>query len=179
MYTLPIDSAAGRARMTAVRQGLLMRRSLPAYVLARGGKGHSAVPRNSDKGAPMSYQSTQHNTRVIVCDICQASGPATDHRWRPTRHSTTERPMHLCPSCWRVAVWCPAHQAYHLPDAFHRRACADCGGLFTSVVREEITRCPACRRAAGGLPARQASAPAKQPRTWMRAFFTARGSERH
>ncbi|MDQ2997163.1 MAG: hypothetical protein M3R61_08940, partial [Chloroflexota bacterium] len=72
-----------------------------------------------------------------------------DSRWRTMPQSTSEQPIHLCKMCQCVALWCSAHTQYHLPNALHRCACADCGGLFTSVVADAIIRCPSCHRTAG------------------------------
>src|SRR5947208_13294388 len=104
----------------------------------------------------MSYQFKRPTVQVVVCDICDDFSWVGDRRWRTMPQSTIEKPIHLCRTCESVAVWCAVHQQYHLPDVFHRRACINCGGLFTSVVRDEITRCPSCRRAAGDYPARTA-----------------------
>jgi hypothetical protein len=108
----------------------------------------------------MSLQYKRADVRVVVCDICSDFSWVGDSRWRTMPHSTTEHPIHLCKICQCIALWCPAHQEYHLPDAFHRCNCADCGGLFTSVVSRGITRCPSCQRLAGdSLP------PPVQPQT--------------
>jgi hypothetical protein len=104
----------------------------------------------------MSYQFKRADVQVVVCDICGDFSWVSNRDWREMPQRTGEQPIHLCRACQRVAVWCPAHQQYHLPDVFHRRACVDCGGLFTSVVRDAITRCPSCRRMAGDDPARAA-----------------------
>jgi hypothetical protein len=106
----------------------------------------------------MSYQYKRADVRVVVCDICGDFSWMSDNRWRTMPKSTSEQPIHLCKMCQCVALWCSEHQQYHLPEALHRCACVDCGGLFTSVVTAAITRCPSCRRMAGAsLP------PAVQP----------------
>jgi hypothetical protein len=114
----------------------------------------------------MSFQYKRADVRVVVCDICDDFSWAGDSRWRTMPHSTSEHPIHLCKICQCVALWCSAHQQYHLPNALHRCGCADCGGLFTSVVADAITRCPSCYRAAGiTLP------PPAQPATKPAASF--------
>jgi hypothetical protein len=97
----------------------------------------------------MSFQYKRADVCVVVCDICADFSWVGDSRWRTMPHSTSERPIHLCKRCQCIALWCPEHDQYHLPEAFHRCHCIDCGGLFTSVVSRAITRCPSCRRLAG------------------------------
>jgi hypothetical protein len=105
---------------------------------------------NSDtKVYTMSYQYKRADVCVVVCNICSDFSWVGDPQWRKMAQSTDAQPIHLCKACRRVALWCPAHLQYHLPEALHRCACADCGGLFTSVVADAITRCPSCRRTAG------------------------------
>jgi uncharacterized protein with PIN domain len=94
----------------------------------------------------MSYQYKRADTYVVVCDICGSFSWMSNRHWREMPQRVGNQPVHLCPTCRPTAVWCAEHQQYHLPDVLHRRPCADCGGLFTSVVREQFTRCPACRR---------------------------------
>jgi hypothetical protein len=107
----------------------------------------------------MSYQYKRGNVCVVVCNICSDFSWVGDPQWRKMAHGTEEQPIHLCRACRGVALWCSTHQQYHLPKAFHRCACVDCGGLFTSVVAEAITRCPSCRRAADdSVPPPQPSA---------------------
>ena len=96
----------------------------------------------------MSYQYKRADVCVVVCNICSDFSWVGDSRWRTMPQSTSEQPIHLCKKCQCVALWCSAHQQYHLPHIFHRCACIDCGGLFTSVVADAITRCPSCRRIA-------------------------------
>ena len=132
----------------------------------------------SYKGVLMSYQYKRNDIRVIVCDVCGDFSSPGDHRWQPTAQSTVERPIHICPACRRVALWCPAHQQYHLPNSFHRHACADCGGLFTSVVRDALTRCPACRRAAAEIPRPSAPPRNERPRSWVQSLFAPRNGQR-
>ena len=106
---------------------------------------------NSDtKVYTMSYQYKRADVCVVVCNICGDFSWVGDRHWRKMPESTSEQPIHLCLTCQNVALWCSAHQQYHLPAALHRCACADCGGLFTSVMADAITRCPSCRRVAGG-----------------------------
>ncbi len=97
----------------------------------------------------MSYQYKRTDVSVVVCDICGDFSWVSDRHWRAMPESTSEKPIHLCQGCQNVALWCAMHQQYHLPQTFHRCACVDCGGLFTSVVADAIIRCPACRRLAG------------------------------
>lgn len=101
----------------------------------------------------MSLECKRGEPRLVICDSCGDYSWCGDHSWRLMPHSTVERLIHLCPACRPGAVWCAAHQQYHRPDALHRHACADCGGLFTSAARDAISRCPSCRRAAGDRPA--------------------------
>jgi len=97
----------------------------------------------------MSYQYKRADVCVVVCNICGDFSWVGDRHWRAMPEGTSEQPIHLCQQCQNVALWCSAHQQYHLPTALHRCACADCGGLFTSVVANVITRCPSCRRTTG------------------------------
>ena len=122
----------------------------------------------------MSYQYKRADVRVVVCDICSDFSWIGDRNWRAMPESSPESPIHLCPKCQRVAVWCPAHKQYHLPDALHRRACVDCGGLFTSVVRNGITRCPSCRRAAGESAADTPPRKQERPRSLVQQLFSHR-----
>ncbi|KAB8142622.1 hypothetical protein F8S13_13785 [Chloroflexia bacterium SDU3-3] len=93
----------------------------------------------------MSYQHKSYGW-VVVCNVCNEFGPIGDRYLRRMEGGTDEDPIHLCAKCASIAMWCDAHQTYHLPDSLHRHACADCGGLFTSVVSEQIYRCPSCQR---------------------------------
>ena len=126
----------------------------------------------------MSYQYKRPDAQVVVCDACNDTSWMSDPQWRPTSQSSAERPLHLCPKCRHVAIWCSAHQQYHMPDAFHRRACVDCEGLFTSVVRDGIVRCPSCRRLAGELPTQPPALEQKRPRSFVRQFFSFRITDR-
>ncbi len=127
----------------------------------------------------MSYQYKRADAQVVVCDACGDYSWVSDPQWRPTRQSSAEHPLHLCPKCRHAAIWCSAHQQYHLPHESHRRACADCGGLFTSVVRDAIVRCPACRRLAGDLPRPAPLPEPKRPGSFVRQLLSFRGSHRH
>jgi len=126
----------------------------------------------------MSFQYKRADVRVVVCDICDNFSWVSDNRWRTMPQSTSEKPIHLCKMCRCVALWCSAHQQYHLPNALHRCACADCGGLFTSVMAAAITRCPACHRSAS------ASVPALTPPlvkpapSFIHRLFSVRSSHR-
>jgi len=100
----------------------------------------------------MSYQYKRAGVCVVVCDICGDFSGIGDRHWHEMPQRSSERSIHLCPTCRRGAVWCPAHQQYHRPEVFHRRPCVDCGGLFTSIVRDEVVRCRSCRRATGDDP---------------------------
>ncbi|MFL5802558.1 MAG: hypothetical protein ACJ8CR_12565 [Roseiflexaceae bacterium] len=126
----------------------------------------------------MSYEYKRPDVQVVVCDLCGDFSWISDRHWREMPQRTGEQPIHLCQICQRVAVWCPAHQQYHLLDAFHRRGCVDCGGLFTSVVRDQITRCPSCRRAAGDQPAQPAQREIGRRRSLVQLLFAPRGSHR-
>ncbi|HNP85643.1 MAG: hypothetical protein JST60_18260 [Chloroflexi bacterium SZAS-1] len=126
----------------------------------------------------MSYQYKRKDTLVTACDLCHDFSWVGDRRWRAMPHSTAEDPIHLCQACQRVALWCDAHRQYHFPESFHRHACADCGGLFTSVVRNALMRCPACRRAAGEGGVAAPPAPAKQVRSWVQLLFPPRDNQR-
>ena len=94
----------------------------------------------------MSYQRKSYGW-ITVCDICQEFGPIGDRYIRAMPHSTADEPRHLCNCCRSQAVWCEAHNVYHLGESFHRHACSDCGGLFTSVARAQLRQCPSCRPA--------------------------------
>jgi hypothetical protein len=107
----------------------------------------------------MSYQLLQNHIKVVVCDICNDFSGMGDRAWRRMRYDAHNQPIHLCSKCRSKAVWCAAHQQYHLKDSQHRRPCVVCGGLFTSYVRQEIEHCPQCRR---DLPA-PAQTPIRQP----------------
>lgn len=93
----------------------------------------------------MSFQS-RGNYDVVVCDVCRTVGAVGDNRFRLMRRDDAGTSHHLCASCRTWAEWCPTHQQYHLPDDLHRCACNDCGGLYTSRVRDQIARCPSCQR---------------------------------
>src|SRR5262245_32287838 len=120
----------------------------------------------------MSYEMKGSDVHVVVCDICGDYSWIGDHNWRTMPGGTGEQSIHLCQPCRRVAVWCSGHHQYHLPDAFHRQPCIDCGGLFTSVVRDAITRCPSCRRAAGDYPAQTTQREPERPRTLLQLLFS-------
>jgi len=126
----------------------------------------------------MSYQYKRADVQVVACDLCGDFSWVGDRHWHKTAQSTVKQPMHLCERCQHVAVWCLVHQQYHRPDAFHRCACVDCGGLFTSIVRDELTRCPSCRRIAGDFPARAAPAGKERPRSFVQKLFSLRTSHR-
>jgi hypothetical protein len=126
----------------------------------------------------MSYDSKRGDVRVVICDICGDFSWIGDRHWREMPQHTSEQPIHLCLACRPVAVWCPAHQQYHLPDTFHRHACVDCGGLFTSVVRDALTRCPSCRRAVGDVPAQPMPRGQTRPRSFVDLLFSPRAGHR-
>lgn len=123
----------------------------------------------------MSYQYKRADTRVVVCDLCGNFSWVSNRNWREMPQRADNQPVHLCPACHPVAIWCPTHQQYHLPDVFHRRACVDCGGLFTSIVREQITRCPACRRSVGAYPASALTAESERSRSFVQKLLSLRG----
>jgi len=123
----------------------------------------------------MSYQGERLYERVVVCDICGSWGAIGDLDWRKMRHSTYEHPIHLCRKCRPHAIWCVAHQQYHLADSLHRRPCVACGGLFTAQVGQQIEHCPQCRR---GLPASAARPTQNQPLGFL-ASLQARLFQRH
>jgi hypothetical protein len=107
----------------------------------------------------MSYQLLQNHITIVVCDICGEFGAKGDRDWSKMRYDAHEEPIHLCYKCRASAVWCAAHQQYHLEDSQHRRPCADCGGLFTSYVRHNVEHCPTCQRNQPVPP----QAPVRQP----------------
>jgi len=84
---------------------------------------------------------------VVVCDLCQSVGALCERDWREMGRDEHGQPLHLCRSCRKTAVWCEYHHRYHQPGDNHRRACAECGGLFTARVDQHIEHCPSCRRA--------------------------------
>lgn len=127
----------------------------------------------------MSYDMKGTDVHVVICDICSDFSWIGDHDWHVMPHRSGEEVIHLCRPCRRVAVWCPAHQQYHLPDAFHRQPCIDCGGLFTSIVQDVITRCPSCRRAATDYPAQTIPPAQERPRSLLRLLFSPRAGHRH
>jgi hypothetical protein len=83
---------------------------------------------------------------VVACDVCSTIGAVGDRRFRVMRRDATGATHHLCSTCRVWAEWCDTHQSYHMPDDLHRHACADCGGLFTSRVRQHLLHCPSCLR---------------------------------
>jgi hypothetical protein len=126
----------------------------------------------------MSYQYKRADICVVVCDVCGEFSWVSDRHWRKMPESTTEQPIHLCQACQNVALWCPAHQQYHLPEALHRCACVDCGGLFTSVVAQGIMRCPSCRRLAGNNVPPAAQPSAKPAPSFIHRLFALGSSHR-
>jgi hypothetical protein len=88
------------------------------------------------------------------------------------QHSTIEKPIHLCAKCRKTATWCDTHRQYHLLHTAHRRPCVDCGGLFTSIVQAGITRCPACRRAAGEQLPAVAAPTVERPRSFLQRLLS-------
>jgi len=120
----------------------------------------------------MSYRYPRPDVQVVACDICNAFSWVGDPQWRPMQHSTIEKPIHLCRTCRNTATWCNTHQQYHLQHTAHRRPCVDCGGLFTSIVQDGITRCPSCRRAAGDQPAPVAAPRLDRPRSFLQRLFS-------
>jgi hypothetical protein len=126
----------------------------------------------------MSYQTRPSGDHVVVCDLCGDFSGIYNRDWRRMSEPAGDQPIHLCHNCQHLAVWCPAHQQYHRPDVFHRRGCADCGGLFTSIVREQLTRCPSCCRAAGERSALPAPQRAEQPSSLARLLFALRTGQR-
>src|SRR6185503_4819381 len=103
----------------------------------------------------MSYQLLENRITIVVCDICGEFSAMGDRDWSRMRYDAHDQPIHLCNKCRATAVWCAAHQQYHLEDSQHRRPCIVCGGLFTSYVRQNIEHCPQCRH---DLPAPPPSA---------------------
>jgi hypothetical protein len=124
----------------------------------------------------MSYQYKRADVCVVVCDICGSFSWCSDRHWREMPKGTS-KPIHLCQACQPLAVWCESHQAYHLPDAFHRCACADCGGLFTSIVGRGLTRCPSCHRAAGDQPLQGVPPQMDRRRSFRQMLFAPRTSQ--
>ena len=106
----------------------------------------------------MSYREHAPYGSIVVCDCCGKVGAIGDRDWRQVRGSSVHDAMHLCRACRRQAVWCDVHQTYHLPEAFHRRPCAACGGLFTAQVAWNLDYCPSCRRERGIVVSAPASA---------------------
>ena len=94
----------------------------------------------------MSYQLLHNHITIVACDVCGKFGAKGDRDWCKMRYDAQGEPIHLCYKCRASAVWCAAHQQYHLEDSQHRRPCVVCGGLFTSFVRQNIEHCPQCRR---------------------------------
>jgi protein-arginine kinase activator protein McsA len=123
------------------------------------------------KDVSMSYQYKRADICVVVCDTCGDFSWVSDNRWHEMPHGSSAAPIHLCQACRRHALWCSAHQQYHLPDTFHRQHCRDCGGLFTSVARDRLTRCPSCRRAAGEDPAPIARPVSSPPRSLLQRLL--------
>lgn len=115
----------------------------------------------------MSYQHLS-SYALVVCDGCGVRGAVGDHDWRQMRASPGRTPIHLCPQCRRVAIWCEVHQRYHRPSDNHRCACADCGGLFTTSATSGITRCPGCQRAYAQPSVAQAQTVARAPGLFAR-----------
>lgn len=114
----------------------------------------------------MSYQHKSYGW-IAVCDMCQEFGPIGDRALRVMKGGTAEAPIHLCSTCCKDAVWCDHHHQYHRAEAFHRCACVDCDGLYTSIVHTQIKRCPSCQRATGFVPT--PSAPKARPQTLLGA----------
>jgi hypothetical protein len=112
----------------------------------------------------MSYREHAPYGSVVVCDCCGKVGAIGDRDWRQVRGSSVHDAMHLCRACRRQAVWCDVHQTYHLPEAFHRRPCAACGGLFTAQVAWNLDYCPSCRRERGIVVSAPASANVRRRR---------------
>lgn len=106
----------------------------------------------------MSYQLHAEKVPVVACDLCERIGAIGDRDWREMRTTAAGQRLHLCPQCRGRARWCEVHQAYHAPTDLHRCACAECGGLHTSVVADQIAYCPSCMR-------RHARPPSTAPRT--------------
>ena len=127
----------------------------------------------------MSYQYKRVDIRVVVCDTCGGFSWMSDRRWRRMPHDSGAAPIHLCQTCQRHALWCQAHQQYHLPEVFHRQACSDCGGLFTSVVRDTLTRCPSCRRVVGADTPQTVLPSSDRPRSLIQKLFAPRASNPH
>jgi hypothetical protein len=126
----------------------------------------------------MSYQMRPSGVQVVMCDLCGDFSGIGNRDWREMPHRVSDQPTHLCRACRHQGVWCSVHQTYHRPDAFHRHKCVDCGGLFTSVVREQQTRCPSCRRSGGKRTPLPVPQQAEQPRSWSRFFVALRPSHR-
>jgi len=124
----------------------------------------------------MSYQYKRADVCVVVCDICGDFSWVSDRHWRTMPESAPEQPIHLCQMCQNVALWCSAHQQYHLPEALHRCACVDCGGLFTSVVAHAITRCPSCRRTASASLPPPPPPTVKPAPSFIRKLFSVRST---
>ena len=128
----------------------------------------------------MSYQERLPHGPVVICDCCGAVGAIGDRDWRQARGAGLTHPVHLCHSCQRHAVWCDAHQAYHLPETLHRKPCITCGGLFTARVSLGIDHCPSCRRDFGvAVAASTIQPPHHDLLRELVSHFPWRGSRRH
>jgi hypothetical protein len=85
---------------------------------------------------------------MVSCDLCESVGALCERDWREMSRDEHGQPIHLCRDCRKTAVWCDTHHHFHRPADNHRRACASCGGLFTSQVSQRHDLCPTCRRSA-------------------------------
>src|SRR4026208_1296522 len=74
-----------------------------------------AAKTSDTKVYTMSYQYKRADVCVVVCNICGDFSWVGDNRWRTMPESTSEQPIHLCKTCQCAALWCSAHQQYHLP----------------------------------------------------------------
>jgi hypothetical protein len=110
------------------------------------------------KRTGMSFIQSEDQGAFVACDICKNYSALFDPDWRRMRNDANGQPQHLCRECRKSAVWCETHYAYHLAEANHRRACADCGGLFTAQVQLNLEHCPSCRRSQSLAP-RQVARP--------------------
>lgn len=96
----------------------------------------------------MSLKSKEIYGWVVGCDLCESVGALCERDWRAMGRDECGQPIHLCRDCRKTAVWCEEHHRFHRPADNHRRACATCGGLFTSQVGQGHGLCPVCRRSA-------------------------------
>ena len=127
----------------------------------------------------MSIQLRNNLYHVVVCDICGDFSYVGDRNLRQMPMHGADGSLHLCRACRTNALWCAAHGAYHPADTMHRQPCVDCGGLFTSVVKAQLSHCPACRRTHAAQPVVQPASAPTPARSWLELLFAPRAGQRH